>query len=362
MSWHRIVQIASCAWLLGSCALLCAVRPTTIAPSNVAQLPPGVRQVLAEAREYNSGVGKPQNYPKAFSLFMQAFKAGSKEAEAWLGSMYLRGHGTPPDLDRALVLIRDSSGSGDPVGLRFMGALYQNGFAVPQNYGKASEYYEKAISAGDVNSYGRLGLMYLRGLGMPPDRTKAVAYLTQAASKGDVWAECALGQVYEGVVSGSGQGKRLEGVVAGSHQNPSPDYSLALRYYREADAGGSELAAFRLGQKYEAGRGAKQDYPQALTFYTKAAIRGFAPAQFSLAKLCELGLGSAVDYIDAYVFYSLAARKSSPIAEERLLIVSRKMTSDQRSQAESLLQKIYQRHDAQSGDSDELQEGPVKAG
>jgi TPR repeat protein len=124
-------------------------------------------------------------------------------------------------------------------------------------------------------------------------------------------------------------------------------------YYQKAAEAGSSFAIFRLGQMYESGRGVAQDYSKAFQSYRKAAMRGFVPAQLSVARMYEQGLGTQVNYVNAYVFYSLASRRDSLAAAQHFQQVSKKMTADQRQQAETLLDKIHERFITQQTTQDD---------
>ncbi|HYV74124.1 MAG TPA: tetratricopeptide repeat protein, partial [Candidatus Binatia bacterium] len=67
----------------------------------------------------------------------------------------------------------------------------------------------------------------------------------------------------------------------------------AVRWFREADAGGLADAMGILGSVYLIGQGVTVDYGLALKYNEKAAHHGSAIGQCNLGKIHELGRGQA---------------------------------------------------------------------
>jgi TPR repeat protein len=63
------------------------------------------------------------------------------------------------------------------------------------------------------------------------------------------------------------------------------DYTEAVRWFRQAAAGGNPAGMFHLGQMYEKGWGFQRDPNQALSYYRKAAAAGDKDATRRLAEL-----------------------------------------------------------------------------
>ena len=174
-----------------------AVASLALLPSALSQNSDPFGGAPAEARKYNEGDGVAINYSKAAELFQQAADAGSLDAQAWLGSMYLRGHGVAKDGARAAELIKSSANAGSPVGLRFTGLLYEKGPTVSQDYLQAKSWYEQAADRGDAVACRRLGMLYLFGRGVRHDAGMAREYLSAGASGGDSWSMVELGMFYK---------------------------------------------------------------------------------------------------------------------------------------------------------------------
>jgi uncharacterized protein len=340
--WNPLTLSLACLLSIG--ALLNAQSVREHHPQQDAPVAGSVADLLKIAHEYYYGVNGHPDYEMALKFFREASQEGSAEAKAWLGYMSLRGYGTVQSLESGSTLIRESAQSNDPVGLRFMGLIYQDGLGVAQNYTQARQSYQKAVALNDANSCGRLGMMYLLGLGGLPDKSHAIELLTEGAKLGDVWAQEELGDVYLSV-SDEGATRPRHTIGPSNIVVPSAstlNYPMALKYFSQASAGGSNLATFRLGQMYEHGLGVPQSYSQAFKYYQRAALRGFIAAQFNLGRLYEQGLGTDLSYIKAYVFYSLASQKGNIAAGNYLESLSRSMTAEQRSESEAMLALVQQ--------------------
>ena len=96
---------------------------------------------------------------------------------------------------------------------------------------------------------------------------KAVAKWAPLAEKNNSIAQYNLGVLYQNGFEGS------------------PNYSLAVKWYRKAASNGLSQASYNLGLMYELGKGVPQDYDSAAKWYKKAAKNGNANAQNNLAVL-----------------------------------------------------------------------------
>jgi TPR repeat protein len=287
---------------------------------------------LRVARAYYEGIGESQNYRKAAQWFEMAWKHGSPEAGAWLGSCYLYGRGVPQDLVRANSLIQAAADSNDPVGLRFLGVMSQDAMGVPLDYSKANALFSKAAAMQDAYSFDQLGIQYLRGLGVKKDVRRAVRLFTRGARLGDSWSQLNLGELYQ---SGHVPHER-----PGVKSPATPDYKMALGLYNDSAAQGNRVAAYKLGQMYELGVGTKRDYEKALGYYRQSAVHQYAPAQIALGRLTEYGLGTQVNLVYAYVWYGLANDQGNAYAGERFSSLGGKLNLEQVREADALLSQL----------------------
>jgi hypothetical protein len=75
---------------------------------------------LEEARKYYAGVGVPQDYERALSLFRSLARKGNAEAARFLGLMLLTGRGCEKDIPKAENWLRQASASGDKTATRIL--------------------------------------------------------------------------------------------------------------------------------------------------------------------------------------------------------------------------------------------------
>ncbi len=75
---------------------------------------------LEDARKYYAGVGVPQDYERALSLFSSLARKGNAEAARFLGLMFLTGRGCEKDIPKAENWLRQASASGDKTATRIL--------------------------------------------------------------------------------------------------------------------------------------------------------------------------------------------------------------------------------------------------
>ena len=156
------------------------------------------------------------------------------------------------------------------------------------------------------------------------DYATAFTELTPFAEEGDAEAQNILGWMYE---NGRGVAR---------------DYVEAIKWYLLA--ADSELADAQnnLGRMYENGWGVAQDYEKAVRRYRRAAETRDATAQNNLGRMYENGWGVAQDDILAYTWYSLAADQENKTSEKNSNKVARRMTREQRAEAQNNLGRMYE--------------------
>lgn len=319
-----------------------------------------IQAELRVAKAYSRRNSKP-NYAEAYKWFESASRQGSKEATAWLGSMYLYGQGVSQDLNQAATLIKSSAESDDPVGLRFLGLMYETGHGTARDYPRAVEAFAKAVKLNDPESCRRMGTLFLRGLGVKKDLTRAMGLFIKGGRLGDSWSQLNLGEMYESgnyiiptVNSKTGSAlptvqnpstNPLNAGSTGANSAPPsrPNLIRARQLFALSAARGNRVAAFKLGEMYETGRGATKNYTRAINFYRQSAAQQYAPAQLALGRATEFGLGTPINLTYAYLWYSLASEQENVVAGERLRLLSQKLTPDQRQEAQMWLSKLEEK-------------------
>jgi Sel1 repeat len=116
----------------------------------------------------------------------------------------------------------------------------------------------------------------------------------------------------------------------------------SLEWLRRSASQGYARAQFALGEKYAQGDGIAKDEAEAARWYTLAADQGNDAAQLHLGVLYEYGRGVSKDFVQAYKWYAIAARDDAARNPKSQAIKNRdylasKLTSDQRSEAQRLI-------------------------
>ncbi len=78
------------------------------------------QQILLDARKYYTGIGRPKDYQKAFSMLLPLAKAGYAEAARLVGLMKLSGKGTPKDSQDAKQWLSVAAQKGDATARRML--------------------------------------------------------------------------------------------------------------------------------------------------------------------------------------------------------------------------------------------------
>ncbi|MBP5534989.1 MAG: sel1 repeat family protein [Alphaproteobacteria bacterium] len=228
------------------------------------------------------GLGGPQSYERAFSLFEAAAEQGHTEARTFLGYMYDEGKGVRRNRQKAFELYQQSADEFDVTAIMNLGVLYYRGEGVPQNYEKAFELLNSIESVKHPILQFYLGNLYFYGYGVAKNATKAFTYYKRAA-----------------------QLKSVE-------------------------------AHYMLGHMYQNGIGVEQNMEKARSFYEYAAVMGFPMAQFNLATMYADGLvEGGVNKIQAYAWMSEAAKNNFDKANSALELLSDSMSSSDISRAKS---------------------------
>jgi TPR repeat protein len=207
---------------------------------------------------------------------------------------------------------------------------------------KAVSFYRVAAEKGHVQSLFRLALLYHNGT--TRNYTSAFRLYTLAAQQEDQSAQLAIC-----VLSGSAWKEkqnrlskhpmtsklryasylRMWKIVADQgnvelqfnlgmmHEEVGTYSSLpeAARWYSRAAECSHDLALYRLGRLYEAGRGVKQDYLQAIKCYEIAKDPGNIDAPYQLGIIYQHGKGVKADTNKAVDYFTQAAQKGSSMAQ-----------------------------------------------
>ena len=228
---------------------------------------------------YNGTDNIPQDYLKAYDLFLKAAEAGHIGSQSYLGRMLSMGEGVEKNYDKAVKWLKLAAEAGDADAQNRLGMRFHNGEGVPLDYKLAFEWWYKAASQGHPKSYGNLGTAYLFGKGVSRNYSEALKYYNLSVSVGIVSSSLyhTLGQFY---YYGWGCDK---------------DYHTALDCFRKSAELGGSKGYLAIAYMYEI----NEDYEIAYENYLKAAKMGSQEAMESLARLYCNGRGREENYIEA---------------------------------------------------------------
>ncbi len=119
----------------------------------------------------------------------RACASGDMSGCVSLGEMWANGVGVPQDYARARTLYYTACTAAFTPGCLKLASLYSNGHGVPQDHARAAGFYEQACNYLDPRGCLRLGTMYRMGVGVPQDSAKA-AILFRAACEGGLGFDC----------------------------------------------------------------------------------------------------------------------------------------------------------------------------
>jgi len=210
-----------------------------------------------------------------------------------------------------------SASKGDKVALQRLTALAESGDALAQFH--LGEVYDALLTnTGDT-------------FGVPKDAAQAAAWYGKAAEQGNaadavssLWIhairddKAALQQLIRLANKGNGQSQFWLSQMYLEGEGVAADPVQSANWLRKAaDQGLAEAERF-LGGRYEAGLGVPQDTPQALRWYRKAAQQGDSAAQTQLGDWYDIGWGMRKDPAEAAIWYRRAAEQGDRRAQKIL--------------------------------------------
>lgn len=112
----------------------------------------------------------------------KASAAGSHDAQATLGRLYLRGAiGMAPDYARAFTLLQAAAEKNDAGASYTLALMHKNGLGVPQDSAAAAHWFEVAANGKSPAAMFLLANMILSGDGVQYDERKARGLIERAA-------------------------------------------------------------------------------------------------------------------------------------------------------------------------------------
>lgn len=210
--------------------------------------------------------GLPKDAAQAVLWWEKAAAAGSVDAKASLGWIYIHGgEGVEADPERGVEISLAAAKEGAPVGNN-LGFAYSAGLGARQDDAEAVLWWRQGAEARQVDSMVNLGWAYWNGRGVEQDDAEAVRLWREALElKKDGGTMQRLGEAYW-------YGRGVE----------RQDYAEAVRLWREAAAQKNARAMSWLGEAYWRGRGVAKSDEEAVDWWRKAADLGNAAAMSSL--------------------------------------------------------------------------------
>jgi TPR repeat protein len=249
---------------------------------------------------YESG-----DYSKALEILRPLAEDGKRQAQAYVGVMYLEGRGVTKDYAEAMRWLRPAAERGDEVAQYNLGTAYRDGHGVPENAAEAFKWFQKAADQDHAKAQANVGYLYAVGQGVTKNQAEAFKWFRKAAERNEPYAQDKLGIAYR---DGFGVEK---------------DDREAVKWFRKAAEQGYADAQANLGGMYAFGRGVTKDESEAQKWFLKAANQGVAWAQNNVGIAYRDGSGATKDAAEAVKWFRKAADQGDAHAQGNLAVMYR---------------------------------------
>ncbi|MBS5784346.1 MAG: SEL1-like repeat protein [Clostridium sp.] len=249
------------------------------------------------ARKYLYGSEDvPQDFDKAYNLFLLEAESGNALAMHDLGRMFAEGLGREIDLqsahtwyEKALATFLSAEEEKSKPYLEYRtGKMYAAGLGTNQHYGQAASWFGEAVEKNHKYAQYSLGSLYYRGQGVPQDYVQALRLYTLSANQGNPYAVYELAKMHR-----DGAGTPVDAAISNQH------FKAAFSgFYRLEKDSHDDKLQYRLGQMLYTGTGTEKDVQAAISYMEKSAQLGNVNAQYLLGKVClETGIGNPAQAI-----------------------------------------------------------------
>ena len=238
----------------------------------------------------------PQDFDKAYSLFLLEAESGNALAMHDLGRMFTDGLGREIDLQaahdwykKALAAFLSAEEEKAKPYLEYrIGKMYAAGLGTEQNYEQAASWFHEAVEKNHKYAQYSLGSLYYRGQGVAQDYAQALRLYTLSADQGNPYADYELAKMYH-----DGVGTPVDAAASNQH------FKVAFSgFYRLEKDSHDDKLQYRLGQMLYTGTGTDKDVQTAVSYLEKSAQLGNVNAQYLLGKVClEAGIGNLAQAI-----------------------------------------------------------------
>lgn len=237
------------------------------------------------ARKYLYGSEDvPQDFDKAYHLFLLEAEFGNALAMHDLGRMFADGLGREIDLqsahawyEKALAAFLSAEEEKPKPYLEYrIGKMYAAGLGTEQDYGQAASWFQEAVEKNHKYAQYSLGCLYYRGQGVVQDYAEALRLYTLSANQGNPYADYELSKMYR-----DGVGTPVDATDSDQH------FKAAFSgFYRLEKDSHDDKLQYRLGQMLYNGTGMDKDVQAAVSYLEKSAQLGNVNAQYLLGKVC----------------------------------------------------------------------------
>ena len=194
-------------------------------------------------------------------LVLQA-EEGDPVAQCAYG-LYLLYDAGPQAQASAIPWLKASANKGQPEAMCLLGLAYMNSRGVEKDAREARRYFMRSATAGFLPAHAVMARLELHA----GDTEAGLPYMRVAAAAGDKDSQ-----------------KMLAKVTAAQNRVPS-DPAAAVDYWRSEASDGNPMAAYKLGECYEQGKGIAPNPVMARAWYRTALESGYTPARQRLKNL-----------------------------------------------------------------------------
>ncbi len=238
----------------------------------------------------------PQDFDKAYQLFLLEAESGNALAMHDLGRMFSDGLGCEIDLQaahewyrKALTAFLSAEEEKPKPYLEYrIGKMYTAGLGTEQDYGQAASWFQQAVNKNHKYAQYSHGSLYYRSQGVSQDYAQALRLYTLSADQGNPYADYELAKMHR-----DGVGTPMDATASDQH------FKAAFTgFYRLEKDSHDDKLQYRLGQMLYTGTGTEKDAQAAVSYLEKSAQLGNVNAQYLLGKVClETGIGNPAQAI-----------------------------------------------------------------
>ena len=238
----------------------------------------------------------PQDFDKAYSLFLLEAESGNALAMHDLGRMFADGLGCEINLqaahewyEKALTAFLSAEAEKPKPYLEYrIGKMYAASLGTEQDYGQAASWFQEAVEKNHKYAQYSLGCLYYRGQGVPQDYAQALRLYTLSADQGNPYADYELAKMYR-----DGVGTQVDATASEQHFKAA--FSGFCRLEKDSH---DDKLQYRLGQMLYTGTGTDKDVQAAISYLEKSAQLENVNTQYLLGKVClETGIGNPAQAI-----------------------------------------------------------------